>query len=64
MQGGPPAFCNFVDFAAPLTEVMLLGNLALRTGQKIEWDVGAVRATGNEEADRFIRCEYRDGWEI
>ena len=32
------AFCNFIDFAAPLTEIMLLGCLAQRAGKKIEWD--------------------------
>jgi hypothetical protein len=63
-KGGPAAFCNFIDFAAPLTEVMLLGNLALRTGQKIEWDAQAMRATGHPEADELIRREYRKGWEI
>jgi len=63
-KGGPPAFCNFVDFAAPLTEVMLLGNLALRTGQKIEWDAEAMRANGCPQADELIRRKYRKGWEI
>ena len=62
-QGGPPAFCNFVAFGAPLTEVMLLGNLAIRTGQKIEWDAQAMRATGCPEADAFIQREYRKGWD-
>jgi len=63
-KGGPQAFCNFVDFGAPLTEVMLLGNLALRTGQKIEWDVRAMQAKECPEADEVIRREYRKGWEI
>ena len=63
-KGGPAAFCNFVDFAAPLTEVMLLGNLALRTGQKIEWDAQAMRVKGRPKADEFIRREYRKGREI
>jgi predicted dehydrogenase len=63
-KGGPKAFCNFIDFAAPLTEVMLLGNLALRTGQKIEWDPLAMRAKGCPAADAFIRREYRKGWQI
>jgi predicted dehydrogenase len=63
-KGGPPAFCNFVDFGAPLTEVMLLGNLALRTGKKIEWDAAAMQAKGNSAADAFIRPEYRQGWEL
>jgi hypothetical protein len=63
-QGGPPAFCNFVDFGAPLTEVMLLGNLALRTGKKIEWDAASMQVKGNLAAESLIRPEYRKGWEI
>ena len=63
-QGGPPAFCNFVDFGAPLTEVMLLGNLALRTGKRIEWDAAAMQAKGNPAAETLIRREYRPGWEL
>ncbi len=63
-KGGQAAFCNFVDFAAPLTEVMLLGNLALRTGQKIEWDAQAMRAKGHPQADELIRREYRKGWDV
>jgi predicted dehydrogenase len=63
-KGGPAAFCNFIDFAAPLTEVMLLGNLALRTKEKIEWDAQEMRAKGYPGADEFIRRKYRKGWEI
>jgi hypothetical protein len=47
-----------------LTEVMLLGNLALRTGQKIEWDAQAMQAKGHPEADELIRREYRKGWDV
>ena len=46
-KGGPPALCNFVDFAAPLTEVMLLGNLAIRLGKTIEWNAAEMKVTGN-----------------
>ena len=63
-KGGPAAFCNFIDFAAPLTEVMLLGNLALRARQKIEWDAELMRANGCPEADELIRREYRKGWDV
>ena len=59
---GPPAYCNFIDFAAPMTELMLVGVLALRTGKKIEWDAAAMRAPNCPEADQFIRRQYRKGW--
>jgi predicted dehydrogenase len=63
-KGERPAMCNFVDFAAGITEVMLLGNLALRTGKKIVWDGAAMQARDCPEADAFIRREYRTGWGI
>ena len=50
-------------FAAPPTEMMLVGVLALRAGKKIEWDSAAMRAPNCPEAEQFIRREYRKGWE-
>jgi predicted dehydrogenase len=63
-KGGRPAFCNFVDFAADMTEAMLVAALAIRTGKKIEWDAEAMKAAGCPEADPFIRREYRKGWKV
>jgi len=63
-KGGPPAFCNFIDFAAPLTEIMLVGCLAQRAGKKVEWDAANMRATNWSEGDAFIKREYRKGWEL
>ena len=51
-------------YAASLTETLLVGNLALRTGKAIEWDSGAMRATNSPDADRFIRPEFRAGWTL
>ena len=51
-------------YAARLTEALLVGNLALRTGKRIEWDAGRMRATGNPEADPLIRPEFRRGWSL
>lgn len=63
-KGGPPAFCNFIDFASGITEAMLVANLALRTGKRIEWDAGEMKARGCPEAEPFIRREYRKGWKL
>jgi len=63
-KGGPDAFCDFADFGAPMTEVMLLGCLAQRLGKKIEWDAAKTRVKNSPEADKFIQREYRKGWEI
>jgi predicted dehydrogenase len=60
-QGGPPALSNF-DYAARLTEMVLLGNVAIRAGQKIEWDGPNMRAVNCPEAEPWIRREYRPGW--
>ncbi len=61
-KGGPPAFCRFDGFAAQLTEVMLVANLALRTGTRIEWDGDSLEAAGCPEAQPFIKRDYRTGW--
>jgi predicted dehydrogenase len=52
------------SYAAGLTEALLVGNLALRTGRSIEWDSAAMRATNAPEADAFIRPEFRRGWSL
>lgn len=53
-------------YAAPLTEVMLLGLVALRSGQgrKIHYDADAMRVTNHEPANAFLTREYRPGWEV
>jgi hypothetical protein len=58
---GPPPGSNF-DYAAPLTEVVLLGALAQRTGRAIEWDPEAMTVVGQPELDVFIKEPARDGW--
>src|SRR3954463_7572558 len=60
---GPVPGSNF-QYSGWTTEANHLGNVAYRTGQKIEWDYQAMRATNAPEADPFIRRpEYRKGWE-
>ncbi len=63
-KGGAEAMSNFVDYAARLTEAALLGNVALRVGGRIVWDSENLRVVNNRDANRFIRREYRRGWEI
>ena len=41
-----------------------MGNVAFRTGKALEWDAKALKATNCEEADKYIRKEYRSGWEV
>ena len=60
---GAPTLSNF-EYAGWLTEANHLGNVAFRVGKKVEWDAENMRATNAPEADRFIRREYRKGWEL
>lgn len=56
---------NFT-YAAPFTEAILLGNIALRVGklgQKLEYDAAAMKFTNSEEANQLLNKEYRKGWE-
>ncbi len=62
-KGGQPASGNF-QYGAKLTEVVLLGNVALRTGKKIYWDAADLKAKNAPEADQFIKEPYRSGWEV
>jgi predicted dehydrogenase len=50
------------DYAARLTEVMLLGIVSLRAGRKIEYDGAAMRVTNVPWANDFLTREYRQGW--
>ena len=65
---GKPPGANF-DWAGPLTEVVLLGNVCLRqqlreelTFKKLHWDGEAMRFTNSDEANKFLKREYRQGW--
>jgi predicted dehydrogenase len=62
-KGGKPACSNF-DYAGPLTEVVLLGNLALRAGKRLEWDGENMRVTNVPEANQYVRRDYRAGWTL
>lgn len=60
---GAPTTCHF-GYAGMLTEANHLGNVAYRTGKKLEWDSAAMRATNASDADRFLRRSYRAGWTL
>jgi predicted dehydrogenase len=52
------------EYAAPLTEVMLLGIAALNAGKKIEYDAGGMRIKNVPESDALLKRKYRSGWGI
>jgi hypothetical protein len=62
-KGGPKPCSNF-DVSGPLTEWVLLGNIALRTRRKIEWDETNLAIKNDPEAQAMITKKYRPGWEV
>jgi predicted dehydrogenase len=66
IRAGKPelASSNF-DYAAQLTETMLLGNIAVRfAGQRLEWDAEKLRFSNSEAATKLVSKEYRKGWDL
>ena len=62
-KGGEPTMCNF-GYGAALTEMLLLGNLAILTGEPITWDSQNMRAVNCPKADEYISRPYRKGWKL
>lgn len=69
-KGGAPGGSDF-EWAGPLTETVLLGNVALRMelkeklgGTVLKWDPDKFSFTNMPEADKFLHCDYRKGWTL
>jgi len=63
---GGKATSNF-DYAGPLTEMVVMGNLAIRpenVGKRLEWDGENMRVTNDEKANDYVQMHYRDGWSL
>jgi predicted dehydrogenase len=54
---------NF-NYAAPMTESILLGNIALKVGRRLEWDGVEMKFTNDAEANQYVSKEYRQGWKF
>jgi predicted dehydrogenase len=64
IKGGPAPYSNF-DFAAMLTETILLGNIAIRlTGEKLMWDGPSLKFTNSSKANQYVHYQYRKGWTL
>ncbi len=61
IRDGGTACSNF-DYAAGLTEVGLLGNVAIRARARLEYDARRMRVTNLESANDLLRKDYPDGW--
>lgn len=63
VNGGNPS-SNF-DYSCPLTEFVLLGNLAVRAQQSVQWDKAGMKVPNVESANKFVsRPAYRPGWKV
>jgi predicted dehydrogenase len=62
-KGGKPASANF-EYGAALSEIGLLGLVAMRVGKKMYWDAKAMKSPNAPEADKFLRESCRPGWEV
>ena len=62
-KGGQPATCNF-DYSGPMTETVLLGNLAYRVGAAFDWDAENLKADGCTKAAEYVRTPFRKGWTV
>ena len=62
-KGGELAVSNF-DYAGPLTEIVLLGNIAIRAREKLYWDGPNMKVTNVPEANEYVRREYRKEWSL
>lgn len=63
---GGKATSNF-DYAGPLTEMVTMGNLAIRpenVRKKLEWDGEKMRVTNDEKANEYVQMHYREGWSL
>jgi hypothetical protein len=76
IKGGPQPVSNFPDYAGPLTETILLGNLAVFASpegkpNKVMWDAENMKVTNDmvegatpEELAAIVKHEYREGWSL
>jgi predicted dehydrogenase len=60
---GSATSCHF-GRSGPITETMLLGNVAYRSGVRLEWNVGEMKVTNAPHANDLLRRDYRDGWTL
>ncbi len=59
-----PAVSNFPDYGGPLTETILLGNLAVWKGGRVEWDAKTLTPKNDPSLMQIVHNEYRDGYEL
>ncbi len=61
-KNGGSTTCDF-QYSGALSEAVLLGNVAYRVGERIEWEGAKLRVTNSEKAQALVSKEVREGWE-
>jgi hypothetical protein len=65
IRGGRKAGSDFTAYGGPLTELAMLGVIAIKLpGTKLEWDAEKMQFTNSPEANQFVNPPYRDGWTL
>jgi predicted dehydrogenase len=63
-KGDKPAISNF-EYSGPLSEMVLMGNLAVRfPDRQLLWNGAAMEVTNDQDANAYVRREYREGWHL
>ena len=62
IKGGPPASSNF-SYGAHLTEITLVGLVAIQSQQVVHWNAANMSAT-NFDSQKLVQGSYRKGWEL
>lgn len=60
---GPMPGSNF-EYSVPLSEMVLLGVVAVRTGKRLDWDAKAGKITNDPALNRYVEVAARDGWKV
>lgn len=63
IRGEGETLCNF-KYSGGLTETVLMGTVAYRAGEELQWDAKNLRATNTNAAEEFVTKEYRAGWDV
>jgi predicted dehydrogenase len=59
-----PAMSNFPNYSGPLTETILLGNLAVYKRGRVEWDPANLKPLNEPSLGKIVKPTYRDGHEV
>jgi predicted dehydrogenase len=62
-KGGPKPSASF-DYSGPLSETILLGNVAARAGKRLFWDGPNFKVTNMPDTEKHLKREYREGWSL